>query len=69
MAFRELWPRHEVLDAQAGSKTLQHPELGTLRLLHLQTIPTSEPQLRLNQYLPADEATRRVLVSASEQAA
>jgi transcriptional regulator with XRE-family HTH domain len=64
--FRELWPRHEVLDSQAGSKTIEHPLFGALRLLHLQTIPTSEPELRLNQYLPADEATRRALVAASQ---
>jgi transcriptional regulator with XRE-family HTH domain len=67
--FRELWPRHEVLDSQSGSKTVEHAEMGTLRLLHLQSIPTSEPELRLAQYLPADEATREALVAASERAA
>jgi transcriptional regulator with XRE-family HTH domain len=66
--FRELWPRHEVLDSQMGTKRIQHPELGALSLLHLQTIPTSEPELRLNQYLPANEATRAALVAASQAA-
>ena len=66
--FRELWPRHEVLDSQSGTKTIQHSELGTLCLLHLQLIPTSDPELRLAQYLPADEATRAALVAASERA-
>lgn len=65
--FRELWPRHEVLESQSGEKTLAHPQLGTLRLLHLQSIPTTDPELRLAQYLPADEATREKLVAASEQ--
>ena len=64
--FRELWPRHEVLDSQSGTKTVEHPELGTLNLLHLQSIPTIDTELRLAQYLPADEATREALVAASE---
>ena len=66
--FRELWPRHEVLDSQSGVKTVEHATLGTLRLLHLQTIPTSDPELRLAQYLPADGSTRATLVAASERA-
>ena len=66
--FRELWPRHEVLDSQSGSKTIEHAELGTLSLLHLQAIPTSDPELRLAQYVPADAATREALVVASERA-
>jgi transcriptional regulator with XRE-family HTH domain len=66
--FRELWPRHEVLDSQSGTKTIEHDTLGTLQLLHLQSIPTVDPELRLAQYLPADEATREALVAASERA-
>ena len=59
--FRELWRRHEVLDAQIGTKTIEHPELGILTLHHLQSIPTSHPDLRLTQYVPADDATRLAL--------
>jgi transcriptional regulator with XRE-family HTH domain len=59
--FRELWPRHEVLDAQSGVKHLSHPELGRLVLRHLQSIPTSHQDLRLIQFLPADEPTRAAL--------
>lgn len=62
--FRELWPRHEVLDSQLGVKVLRHPTLGTLTLRHLQLIPTSDRELRLTQYLPADAATRDVLAAA-----
>jgi PAS domain-containing protein len=58
--FRELWPRHEVLDAQIGTKTVEHPELGRLVLHHLQSIPTSHPDLRLTQFVPGDERTRAV---------
>ena len=56
--FRELWRRHEVLDAQLGTKVVDHPELGRLAVRHLQSIPTSHPDLRLTQFLPVDAATR-----------
>jgi uncharacterized protein YdcH (DUF465 family) len=59
--FRELWRRHEVLDAQIGTKTVDHPGLGRLTLHHLQSIPTSHPDLRLTQFVPADDATRSAL--------
>ncbi len=59
--FRELWPRHEVLSAQLGTKVMDHPALGTLTLHHLQSVPTSHPDLRLTQFVPADEATRAAL--------
>jgi transcriptional regulator with XRE-family HTH domain len=64
-SFRELWPRHEVLDAQQGTKRVEHPELGPLELLHLQSIPTSHPELRLTQLIPADAATRRALTAGA----
>jgi transcriptional regulator with XRE-family HTH domain len=59
--FRTLWPRHEVLAEQLGTKTIEHPTLGTLRLHHLQSVPTSHPDLRLTQFAPADDATRATL--------
>ena len=59
--FRAWWPRHEVITEQAGTKTIEHPELGTLRLHHLQSTPTSDPELRLTIYVPADAATRAAL--------
>jgi transcriptional regulator with XRE-family HTH domain len=62
--FRELWPRHEVLDAQAGTKTLDHPRLGRIALYHLQSIPTSHTDLRLVQFVPADAATRLALAGS-----
>jgi transcriptional regulator with XRE-family HTH domain len=63
--FRELWPRHEVLDAQAGTKTIHHPRLGRISLHHLQSIPTSHTDLRLVQFVPADIATRLALSSGA----
>lgn len=63
--FRELWPRHEVLDAQFGTKVVDHPRLGRLVLHHLQSVPTSHPDLRLTQFVPADAATRAALSAAA----
>jgi transcriptional regulator with XRE-family HTH domain len=62
--FRELWRRHEVLDAQVGTKLIEHPQLGRLTLHHLQSIPTSHPDLRLTQFVPADATTRTALSQA-----
>jgi transcriptional regulator with XRE-family HTH domain len=67
--FRALWPRHEVLAEQLGTKTIEHPELGTLRLHHLQSVPTSHPDLRLTQFAPADDATRAALATLGPAAA
>jgi transcriptional regulator with XRE-family HTH domain len=61
--FREWWDRHEVIEAQRGTKVMQHPQLGALRLHHAQTVPTGQPELRLAVYAPADEATRVALVT------
>ena len=35
--------------------------VGRLTLHHLQSIPTSHPDLRLTQFVPADDATRSAL--------
>ncbi len=59
--FAEWWGEHEVNDTQRGTKTIEHPTLGTLRLHHAQTVPTGAPDLRLTVYAPADAATRTAL--------
>jgi len=59
--FRAWWPRHDVLTEQSGTKTIEHPRLGALTLHHLQSAPTSHPDLRLTVFAPADDATRRAL--------
>jgi transcriptional regulator with XRE-family HTH domain len=61
--FREWWIEHEVIDSQRGTKVMQHPRLGTLRLYHAQTVPTGQPELRLAIYAPADGATRAALAT------
>ena len=66
--FRELWPRHEVLEAQIGTKVIDHPVLGRLTVHHLQSIPTSHPDLRLTQFVPGDAATRALARSAAAPA-
>ena len=59
--FRAWWPRHEVLAEQLGTKTIEHPRVGRLVLHHLQSAPTSHPDLRLTQFVAADAATRDAL--------
>jgi len=61
--FREWWDEHEVIETQRGTKVLEHPQLGTLRLNHAQTVPTGQPELRMAVYAPADEATRAALAT------
>jgi transcriptional regulator with XRE-family HTH domain len=61
--FRTWWPRHEVLTEQLGTKTIDHPDVGRLVLHHLQSAPTSHPDLRLIQFAPADEETRHALTA------
>jgi transcriptional regulator with XRE-family HTH domain len=61
--FREWWNEHELIDTQRGTKLMEHPQLGTLRLHHAQTIPTGHPELRMAVYAPADPATRAVLAT------
>lgn len=61
--FVRWWDEHQVSDTQRGTKTLEHPTLGLLRLHHAQTVPTGSPDLRLTIYAPADEATRAVLAT------
>jgi transcriptional regulator with XRE-family HTH domain len=61
--FREWWDQHEVIEAQRGTKVLQHGQLGTLRLHHAQTVPTGQPELRMAVYAPADETTRAALAT------
>ncbi|HEX4279593.1 MAG TPA: helix-turn-helix transcriptional regulator [Solirubrobacteraceae bacterium] len=61
--FAEWWGEHEVNDTQRGTKTIEHPTLGRLRLHHAQTVPTGAPELRLTVYAPADAATRAALAT------
>jgi transcriptional regulator with XRE-family HTH domain len=61
--FARWWDEHEVNDIQRGTKTVEHPTLGTLRLHHAQTVPTGAPDLRLTVYAPADSATRAALAT------
>jgi transcriptional regulator with XRE-family HTH domain len=61
--FRAWWDEHEVIEAQRGTKVMEHPRLGTLRLHHAQTVPTGQPELRMAVYAPADESTRAALAT------
>jgi transcriptional regulator with XRE-family HTH domain len=61
--FVQWWDEHQVNDTQRGTKTIEHPTLGTLHLHHAQTVPTGAPDLRLTIYAPADAATRVALAT------
>jgi transcriptional regulator with XRE-family HTH domain len=61
--FREWWDEHEVIETQRGTKVIEHPQLGRLRLHHAQSVPTGQPELRMAVYAPADEATRVALAT------
>jgi transcriptional regulator with XRE-family HTH domain len=61
--FREWWDVHEVIETQRGTKVMEHPQLGTLRLHHAQTVPSGQPELRMAVYAPADQATRAALAT------
>jgi transcriptional regulator with XRE-family HTH domain len=61
--FREWWDEHEVIEAQRGTKVIEHPQLGRLRLHHAQTVPPGQPEVRMAVYAPADEATRAALAT------
>jgi transcriptional regulator with XRE-family HTH domain len=61
--LRDWWGEHEVIEAQRGTKVIEHPQLGTLRLHHAQTVPTGRPELRMAVYAPADEGTRAALAT------
>jgi hypothetical protein len=59
--FAAWWDGHDISEAQRGSKTVEHPGLGTLRFQHAQLIPTGAADLRLTVYAPADAVTRAAL--------
>ena len=61
--FEQWWGEHQISDSQRGTKTLEHPTLGLLKLHHAQTVPTGSPELRLTIYAPADAATRAALAT------
>jgi transcriptional regulator with XRE-family HTH domain len=61
--FGEWWGEHEVIEAQRGTKVIEHPRLGVLRMHHAQTVPTGQPELRMAIYAPADAATRAALAT------
>ncbi len=61
--FRAWWDEHEVIEGQRGTKVMEHPQLGRLRLHHAQTVPPGQPGLRMAVYAPADAATRAALAT------
>jgi len=54
--FRAWWPDHEVLGAEEGQKTFNHPQVGYLMFEHLTFQVFDAPDLKVNVYTPLDEA-------------
>ena len=54
--FRAWWPDHEVLGAEEGQKTFNHPQVGYLMFEHLSFQVFDAPDLTVNVYTPLDVA-------------
>lgn len=54
--FRAWWPDHEVLGAEEGHKTFNHPQVGYLMFEHLTFQVFDAPNLAVNVYTPLDIA-------------
>jgi hypothetical protein len=54
--FRAWWPDHEVLGAEEGHKTFNHPQAGYLMFEHLTFQVFDAPDLKVSVYTPLDEA-------------
>ncbi len=54
--FRTWWPDHEVLNAEEGQKTFNHPQVGYLTFEHLTFQVFDALDLKVNVYTPLDEA-------------
>jgi phage/plasmid-associated DNA primase len=54
--FRAWWPNHEVLGAQEGKKTLNHPQVGYLVFERLTFQVLDTPDFKVTVYTPSEEA-------------
>jgi hypothetical protein len=61
--FRAWWPDHEVLGAEEGQKTFNHPQAGYLMFEHLTFQVFDAPDLKVNVYIPLDEADTPTKIS------
>ncbi len=61
--FRAWWPDHEVLGAEEGRKTINHPQAGYLFFEHLTFQVTDTPDLTVSVYTPLDEADTPAKIS------
>lgn len=68
-AFAERWSCHLVVEKRRGTKRLQHPVVGEIRVAYEVLLPPDERDLRLITWLPADEASddaiRRAVVAGA----
>lgn len=55
--FRELWARPDILNAQEGRKSIDHPQVGELAFEFLWLQEVNSPDLRLFIYTPKTPST------------
>jgi len=61
--FRAWWPDHEVLGAEEGHKTIDHPQVGYLMFEYLTFQVVDAPDLTVNVYTPLDQAETPAKIS------
>jgi transcriptional regulator with XRE-family HTH domain len=61
LEFAELWARQDVRGHQAGTKRIDHPELGRLELEYTAVQVVEQPSLRLYLFAPANDETDKKL--------
>ena len=61
--FRAWWPDHEVLGAEEGHKTFNHPQVGYLMFEHLTFQGYDAPDLKVNVNTPLAEADTPAKIS------
>lgn len=59
--FHTLWMNDDPLVSPTIEKDLEHPVLGSLRILQIATVVVEAPKFTMVEWLPADEATREKL--------
>jgi transcriptional regulator with XRE-family HTH domain len=67
--FERRWSNHDVADKRRGTKMLRHPDHGELHVAYeVLLLPDDGDEQRLVTWLPADDATNKVLLSQAARA-
>lgn len=58
--FQTLWNKDDPLVIPTIEKEIDHPELGRMRMIQVNTVLVEAPHLTTAEFLPADDATRAI---------